>query len=435
MPLKHSVREVSLQTGAKGLIINVPDSTVMSYTIHFRAGNDYVKRPEIHQTAHLMEHMAFGPNEQFATMEAFSQEFSRNGAYSNASTFDINMHYYADCAQFEWERILRLQQLAITKPKFLPEILDAERGNVREELTGQAHNNPRVMWQSIHRAMGGHSFSDIEKIATIDAVTVDDIIEHHQRTHTHQNMRFVLAGDFGSDEQSVISLLESWSLPSGKRLEPVVDTLRAADPVSIKKTDQENSNFGLIMTIPRKLEIPELVAFSALNHILTGTLHSRIWGKARATGICYGLGSGTTTDLDGSSSWEFYGQVRPDNADALFSLIQIELQRIIDGDISEAELSDAKQYLTGDYQMRGQTVSALASWYGSDYFFDETVDDINDAAKHIAAVSRDDIVRTVHEFINAKTWTLGEIGAVEEAATQRHHRTLSKLFTSSDVVH
>lgn len=429
MPLKHTIQEVTLDTGAKGLIVNVPDTTVVNSTIHFRAGNDFVARPDIHQTAHLMEHMAFGPNEKFSSMEAFSQEFSRNGAYSNASTFDTNMHYYADCAQFEWERILRLQQLAITKPRFLPEILATEQGNVREELTGQAHNNPRVMWQAINRALGGHSFSDLEKIETIDAVTVEDIVEHHRRTHTHSNMRFVLVGDFAGDEQTALSTLTSWELPEGERLKPIIDTLHAAEPISLRRTDQENSNFGFIMTLPRRLDIPELVAFAALNHILTGTLHSRIWGKARATGICYSLGSSASIDLNGTSSWEFFGQVRPDNADALYSLILTELQRVIQGDISEGEIEDAKQFLTGDYQMRGQTVSALAAWYGNDYFFDDTVDHIDNTHTHIIAVSKNDIVRLAREFVAANSWTIGEIGNVKKSDTDRHHHIISELFT------
>lgn len=430
MPLTHTVHEVKLPSGARGLIVSVPNSTVMSYTINFRAGNDYAKHPEIHQVAHLMEHMAFGPNEKFATMEAFSQEFSRNGAYSNASTFDTNMHYYADCAQFEWERILRLQQLAITRPKFLPEILAAEKGNVREELTGQAHNNPRVMWQAINRAMGGHSLSDVEKITTIDAVTVEDIIEHHTRTHTSKNMRFVLAGDFEDTMDDATSILASWNLPTGERLAPIVDTVHSAPPISLKKSDQENSNFGFVMSLPRKLETTELVAFSALNHLLTGTLHSRIFGKARSSGICYGLGSSTSTNLDGASDWELYGQVRPGNADALFHLIQKELKRITEGDITEADLNDAKQYLTGDYQMRGQTVSALAGWYAGDYFFDETIDYIDNAKEHIAAITRDDMVRLVREFIDANTWTLGEIGNVKPADTQQHYDILAPLFVN-----
>lgn len=429
MPLRHTVNELELSTGASGLIVSVPDSTVMSYTIHFRAGNDYAKRPEIHQTAHLMEHMAFGPNEEFTTMEAFSQEFSRNGAFSNASTYDTNMHYYADCAQFEWHRILELQQLAITRPKFLPEILEAEKGNVREELVGQAHNNPRVMWQHINRMMGGHSLLDTEKIATIDAVTVDDIIEHHTRTHTHRNMRFVLAGDFGGHEAEVKESLESWRLPRGERLEPRIDTITAAPPVLLKRADQENSNFGFVMVIRRRLSTDDLVAISALNHILTGTMHSRIWGKARAEGICYGMGSSANTDLDGTSSWEFYGQIRPENADALYELIVHELKRVAAGDISEHELEETKQFLTGDYQMRGQTVGALAGWYGGDYFFDGTIDLITNAGDRIAAIKRQHMIELAQEFLAARIWTLGEIGNVKKSDNARHHHTLSQLFS------
>ena len=428
MPLKHAVEEVALKNGAKGLIVHVPGSTVMSCTIHFRAGNDYVKDRAKHQTAHLMEHMAFGPNKRFATMEAFSQEFSQNGAYSNASTFDTNMHYYADCAQFEWERILELQQLAITKPTFLPDILDAEKGNVREELTGQLHNNSRQLWMHMNRAMGGHSLLDEEKIATIDAVTVEDIIEHHQRTHTHQNMRFVLAGNFDGQAERAVSLLESWELADGKRLAPVVDGVRAAAPISLRRHDQENTTFAFTMAIERKLEIPELVTFAALSHLLTGTLHSRIFGKARTRGICYGVGSSATTDLNGTSSWDFHGQVRQDNAKALYELICDELKRIIKGDIADTDIESAKLHLTGDYQMRGQTVSALANWYAGDYFFDETIDNIDHAAEHITAVTKEDMIRLAQEFVAAKIWTLGEVGNVSEADTAKHHTILDGLF-------
>ena len=429
MPLTHKVHEISLKTGAKGLIVDVPDSTVMSYSIHFRAGNDYVVRPEIHQTAHLMEHMAFGPNEQFATMEEFSQEFSCNGAYSNASTFDSNMHYYADCAQFEWDRILRLQQLAITKPKFLPAVLEAEKGNVREELTGQAHNNPRVMWQQINRSMGGRGLTDVEKLATIDNVTVEDIREHHTRTHTHKNMRFVLTGNFGDEIDKAVEILESWQLPEGERLEPLTSTLHSAEAVAIRRNEQENSNFGFVMVQPRLLSNFEMVTGSALNHILTGTLHSRIWGKARSSGICYGMGSGVANSLDGTSGWEFFGQVRPENAKALFELIKKELHRIVAGEISDEHVKEAKQYLTGEYQMRGQTVASLAHWYAGDYFFDDTIDPIDDAPKHIEAITKDGLISLAKSFIDSKTWCMGEIGSVESSQVKRHYAILQTLFS------
>lgn len=428
MPLKHSVRAAQLQNGARGLVVNVPDSTVVSSTIHFRAGNDYAKSPEIQQVAHLMEHMAFGPNAEYATMEDFSLVFSSNGAYSNASTFDTNMHYYADCAQFEWQRILDLQELAITKPRFLPEILAAEKGNVREELSGQSHRNMRVLWQQIGRAMGSESFLDTEKLETIDAVTVNDIIEHHQRTHTLENMRFVIAGNFDDNGDEALRKLESWQLKAGERLAPKQEALHSAPPIVIARLDQTTISFGLAMTVPRVLTNRELLVGSALNHLLTGTLHSRIFGTARSRGICYGMGSNIGADLTGTSSWEFLGQVSPSNAGALMELIVAELQSVVAGQISNDELEAVKRYLTGDYQMRGQTVSALAGWYASDYFFDDTYDEIDTTAERINDITIEDLVSLAQEFIAANTWTLGEIGTVSAAAADEHHRIVAQLF-------
>ena len=183
------------------------------------------------------------------------------------------------------------------------------------------------------------------------------------------------------------------------------------------------------MVIRRHFSTDDLVAMSALNHILTGTMHSRIWGKARAEGICYGMGSSANTDLDGTSSWEFYGQVRPENADTLYELIVKEIQRVAAGDISEHELEETKQFLTGDYQMRGQTVGALAGWYGGDYFFDGTIDPITDAGERIAAIKREHMIALAQEFLAAKIWTLGEIGNVKKSDNARHHQTLSRMFS------
>ena len=128
--MKHTTTEVRLKNGARGLLIDVPGATVMSFQFQFRAGNRYVKNKDIYETAHIMEHMAFGANAEFKNEHAYEAEFTKNGAYHNAWTSDLSMVYVADCADFEWERILHLQQVAICKPKFKQDELEAEKGNV-----------------------------------------------------------------------------------------------------------------------------------------------------------------------------------------------------------------------------------------------------------------------------------------------------------------
>ena len=108
--MKHTVEEVRLKNGARGLLIDVPDATVMSFQVQFRAGNRYVLDKDIYETAHIMEHMAFGANEKFRSEHNYEQEFTKNGAYHNAYTSDYSMVYEAICADFEWDRILELQR-------------------------------------------------------------------------------------------------------------------------------------------------------------------------------------------------------------------------------------------------------------------------------------------------------------------------------------
>jgi predicted Zn-dependent peptidase len=138
--MKHSVEEVVLLNGSRGLLIHVPNATVMSYDFEFRAGHDYCNNEDIYETPHIMEHMVLGANDAFPNARIFNAELEKNGAYSNASTSVYEISYEAECADFEWERILELMLLAITKPLFLADEFEAEAGNVREELTARSNN-------------------------------------------------------------------------------------------------------------------------------------------------------------------------------------------------------------------------------------------------------------------------------------------------------
>jgi len=426
MPLAHTVHELVLQNGSRGLLIDVPKSTVVSYEIHFRAGGDYAPRDR-EQTAHIMEHMAFGATKTITSVEDFSQEFRKNGAYYNASTWHRNMSYYADCALMEWDRILHLEGQAIAEPRYTQKILDSEKGNVREELVGYANNDARVMWEQIYRAMGDDEILDTESLATLDAVTLADVKKHHQLTHATKNMRFIVAGDLETHEQAIIDELSSWPLTGGERLPVKQTVLHQAAATYIYRADSSNVRFGFSIVLNRILKTEEIDAMSALNHILTGTFHSRIFGKARTLGICYGMGSSTYTDIEGTARWEFYGQVSHENAAELFSLIVRELQKILDGNLKEEELNEAKSYALGSHQMRGQTVGQLARWY-NDYVDDRPLEYLDDAPEKIKNIRRSTIRRVATEFIKGGLWSVGTIGNNTEAESQEYSRVLQRLF-------
>jgi predicted Zn-dependent peptidase len=426
MPLKHSVEEIQLKNGIRGLLIDVPGTSVVSYEIHFLAGNYFSPSTDVQQTAHILEHMAFGGTKQYPSQEEFSQVFSKNGAYQNATTWQYEMSYYADCALLEWDRILDLQKDAITEPLLTEEVMKSEKGNVREELTGQANNRRRILWQNVMRAMGDEMFLDEEKVKTIDAVTLKNVKQHYKNTHTLNNMRFSIAGDLKKHKDEIIAQLETWDLPTGSRLVVPTMTSKSSAPVSIYKADMPSVMFAIMMTIHRKYTEEEKIALSILNHILTGTHHSRILGKARKQGLCYGMNSSAGSDSDGISRFEMGGQVSAENAQPLFDLIAEELSNVVKGGITETELNDAKQYYLGIQQMNGQTVGSINGWYSSLYFDDGIIDYMEDEPRYINGVTLEAMQKLLNELLQTSNWTIGIIGAMRKPSVKKLYDTIAK---------
>lgn len=385
----------------------------MSFQFQFRAGNRYVKNKDIYETAHIMEHMAFGANANFKNEHEYEAEFTKNGAYHNAFTSDLSMVYIADCADFEWERILKLQQVAICQPRFNNAELEAEKGNVRSELTGYLNNHSRVLWPKIQQLLGEDILTFWQRIQTINNVTLKDIKEHYKRTHTADNMRFVIAGKLHGRRKEIVRMLEQWELEPGERFDVPRDELSSGNPTIIRRKESSNITFGLSMMVPRELSDHELEAMNCLDHILTGTMHSRIYGAARAKGLAYGVFSDTSAGFY-DSSWDFGGQVNNETADALFDIIVREVNAVCDGKITASELEAAKSYALGRYQMGAQTVSQISGFYTNRYFADGVVKDYERVPDAIRAVTCEQMVNTAKQFMDANTWVLAAVSREEK---------------------
>lgn len=427
--MSHSVEEVKLKNGARGLFINVPGATVMSMQFHFRAGNRYAKDKDIEQVAHIMEHMAFGANARFRNEAAFEADFAKNGAYHNAYTSDFAMVYESDCADFEWDRILDLQKLSICEPKFNEKELEAEKGNVRSELTGYLNDHSRVLWPRMQQLLGEEALTYRQALATIGNVSLADIREHHKRTHTTKNMRFVISGKLRGRKADIIRQLEAFELPEGERLEIPRDTLKKALPAVIRRKDANNLTFGWTLTVPRVLDDDELDALGMLNHILTGTATSRIYGKARSRGLAYYVGSYSGAGFY-DSAWDITGQVNHETAPQLFDVIAREIKAVVDGKLSDEEIEAAKSFSLGRYQMGAQTVSQISGFYTNRYFANDHINEYDKVPDMIRRVTREKIMAVAGEFLTANTWALAAVSDGDRDEILALGDKLEKLFPS-----
>lgn len=410
------------------MIVNVPGAPVMSSQFHFRAGSRFVKNHHTKwETAHIMEHMAFGANNGFKSAHDYDAVFTQNGAYHNAYTTDVSMCYVAECAVFEWDRILDLQRSAVCEPLFMQDEFEGEFGNVKSELTGYLSQPYRVLWPRVSQDIGEDTLTYSERLDLMQNISVDDIREHYNRTHTGGNLRFVVAGDFTGRLGKLRDILESWDLNEGDRPPIPVDELHSFEPFAIRRKDVPNITFGWTMNVPRRLSDDETMAMSALDHILNGTLHSRIQGEARKRGLVYGIWSDTSA-FEHNSSWDFGAEANDDKLGQLFDLVVREVRRIQDGDISVAEIDEAKSYALGRHQMGIQTVGQLNGWLAGRYFFDGRIEEFAAQPAKIKAVTKEKIVDTAREFFAGNCWGLGIYGNTDKATAEKLNEKLAKLF-------
>ena len=423
--MKHFVEPITLKNGMKGLLVNIPGASVMSTRVQFRAGMRYAKTLDVAEIAHVVEHLSFGANSKFKSEQAYEAEFTKNGAYHNAWTSDYSVCYETECADFEWDRILDLKRLAICEPKFNEEELKSEKSNVRSELTGYQNEYSRLLWPKLQQSIGENVPNLSDRIKTLNNIELKDIREHYRRTHTSKNLRFVIAGNIPRHrKRNIISMLEKWDLREGERFDIPIDELHLSDANLIRRKDASNITFGFSWVTPRHFDSSEVQAMSCLNHILTGTMNSKIFGEARKQGLIYSIDSGINSGTS-STSWDFEGEVNVENSEPLFALIQKELLKILNGELEESDLEAAKLYMLGRFQMSAQTVSQIADFYAETFFKNDEIENFNSIPDLVKNVTKEKIVDLTREFNGSGIHSLVAVGSCEKSIINNLNNYLS----------
>lgn len=221
--------------------------------------------------------------------------------------------------------------------------------------------------------------------------------------------------------------MEDFQLAEGERFAVPKDELASANPSVIRRKDATNLTFNWSMAIPRELNDEELDAMHYLNHILTGTMYSRIFGAARQKGLAYSVSAHVGSGFY-DSSWDIIGQVNHETAGDLFDIITREIRCVLDGKISQSEIEAAKSFALGRYQMGAQTVSQISSFYTGRYFADDFIKNYDVVPDMIKNVSLECMLSTAREFIDANTWVLAAVSSGERQELVELNDKIATLF-------
>lgn len=426
--MRHSVSEIKLKNGARGLLVDIPGASVTSYELNFRAGEFLVPEPKW-EVPHLMEHIvAAGANEYYPDRRIYQAELSKNGADSNAYTSYYSVSYVGEVADFEWDRVLDLLFKGLTKPLFLQAEFDAEFGNIKDELTSYTNNHFRELGSELSKTFGLNVITDRQRIKLMKNIKREDLIDHYRKTHFSGNLRFIIAGSLRGRRSEIKKILEELDLPRGTaRIKlPVEEAIKPQKTLFIPNETVPNIYLILSTHFNEIVGQRDDDALGIARIMLTETLYSKIFGQARDKGLVYHVHSGHHLSSK-NTEWALSAQVLAENAPALCEIVLAEIKKIQNGIIEDKDLEGAKQYALGSFQRSMQTVGSVAGAYGR-YFFDGYVEDMRSIPDRIKAIGKADVAKAMQLMFQGGIGNLGVLGGSDSGLPNKLYDQLQPLW-------
>jgi len=261
-----------------------------------------------------------------------------------------------------------------------------------------------------HRPSGGTA----ETVTTLAAAHLRAV---HERAFMPARSALVVAGDVDPDEVLAIveRLFGDWSGDAASEAAPIDDTsamdgcrLLVVHRPGAVQTEIRIGHPGLTR------RIPDFHAVAVMGAILGGLFNSRLNMNLREEkGYTYGANAGF--DLRRARG-PFTARAAVNTEATIPALHEflLELDRIREAPVTDAELRAARDYLVGVFPLRFETPGPVAGSLAGLFVHDLPDDELARYRGAIEAVTADDVLRVAREHIRPETFAIVLVGDHEQ---------------------
>jgi len=336
------------------------------------------------------------------------------GALGASSDFDYTMVSGSALSPYT-DRLVALMSDVVLNPSFPQDELALNKTNLIQELTIKRSDPNFLVAERFSKVVfGAHPYSVVAPNETsINRISQKDLIDYHAKTYIPNNAVMVIVGDFAPDKmKDLISknfgsqwkpgTVETASLPgtptqAGRKIY-LVDR-----PGSVQ-TAIKVGNIG----IQRK--DPNYFPLLVMNQILGGAANSRMFLNIREQkGYTYGAYSRMSARKE-KGSFSAEASVRTDVTGPSLQEFLYELERIRNTKVSDAEITSAKNYLAGSFQLGLETQGGLAQRLMEAKLYNLPDNYLETYADKVMAVNVDDVRTAARTLIDTNNLVITAVG-------------------------
>lgn len=253
--------------------------------------------------------------------------------------------------------------------------------------------------------------------ATLDAVSRDDIADFYARHYRPEQTVIALVGDVTAAEARAMmeQYFGGWS---ARAAAPAAAAPATAPQISTQRVviDRDVTQATIVFGhsgIARSN--PDYYAVQVMNYILGGGgFSSRLMQVVRDDmGLAYSIFSMFHPHEDAGA---FMVEVQTKNVSAATVIEEIERQvrRIRTDQVSDAELNDARAYLTGSFPRRLETSKKIVDLIAAADFYGLGPDYVEKYPSYISRVTKADVLRVAQKYLAPEQAVLVVVGKEAE---------------------
>ena len=259
---------------------------------------------------------------------------------------------------------------------------------------------------------------------SLDRIKREDLVEFHSDFYLPNISVMSVVGDITTPEVKVLlgKFFEGWkpanvSLPAYAPPEGV----RKSKTIAIDR-DLTQANIIIGHTGIRR-DDPDYYAVSVMNYIFGGGgFASRLMQSIREEqGLAYDIHSSVNSLKEGGSL-RISLQTKNESANTVIEEILREMMEMRNTPVSDAELSDAKAFLTGVFPVRIETSRRIANFLVATEVYGLGSGYIDDYPIYIKVVTKEDILRVAREFLNTDKYILVIVADQDKALLNEKYR-------------
>lgn len=417
IPQPHKTQ---LSNGLRVIVFEDDRVPLVSFRLAFFSG-DINDPPERTGLTSAMASLLSEGTENYSSSQLAGKIERLGASISTTSNDDFTIISASSLSLYQSE-ILDLMAEIVLRPEFPDNELDLYRRNTIEHLKFQRSQPPFLANEQIAKLVyGRHPYSvTAPSPADIEALERTTLQRFHQQMFVPNNAIFIAVGDIGTNE--LIAELEekfgSWEmaeLPQADFPDPPSSNDRVLRIVDRPGSAQSNIVLANL-AIKRTDEgyFPALV----MNQVLGAGASSRIFMNLREEkGYTYGAytrlnAKALAGDIEATA--EVRNEVTGESLKEFFH----ELERIRDERVTDEELADAKNFLTGVFPIRAETQEGLTNLLVNQFLHGLPDDYLDTYRDRVSAVSKEDVLEAARRLIRPSEMAIVIVGDADAVLPQ-----------------